>query len=151
MTAAFNSVLSYPPYPNNKYLCILDDVATHARAITNQLTLFRQKKGNHSVSRAVGFNIQNGFDFWRDKERGERERERERHGSPTWGQTAPDRIVDVTGELWNIPIMVWTININFLWLKCPPLRISVVFAGWRNHSYMRNKPDGWEVYNIMID
>jgi len=78
MTAAFNSVLSYPPYPNNKYLCILDDVATHARAITNQLTLFRQKKGNHSVSRAVGFNIQNGFDFWRDKERGERERERER-------------------------------------------------------------------------
>jgi len=78
MTAAFNSVLSYPPHPNNKYLCILDDVATHARAITNQLTLFRQKKGNHSVSRAVGFNIQNGFDFWRDKERGERERERER-------------------------------------------------------------------------
>lgn len=88
MTAAFND----PPCSNNKYLCILDDVATHARAITNQLTLFCRKKGNHSASRASEAVLIFG------------ERKRKIRGSLTSGQTAPDRIVS---ELWNTPIMAY--------------------------------------------
>lgn len=60
MTAAFNG----PPCSNNKYLCILDDVATHARAITNQLTLFRRKKGQPLSEQSE----RSGFDFRREKE-----------------------------------------------------------------------------------
>lgn len=104
MTGAFNGPLLPAP---EQQIFMHSWWRSEPRATDYQsINVILPKKGQPPVSRE---RQPRGVLIFGERERkSEREkREKETHSSPTSGQTAPDRIVGVPGELWNIPIMAY--------------------------------------------